>query len=40
MQIDKKIVYSIDSWCKLSNPLNVLWFPYLAPGRTPKLFLT
>ena len=34
MQIGKKIVYSIDNWCKLTNPLNVLWIPYLAPGET------
>ena len=34
MQIGKKIVYSIDNWCKLTTPLNVLWFPYLAPGET------
>ena len=34
MQIGEKIVYSIDNWCKLTNPLNVLWFPYLAPGET------
>lgn len=34
MQIGKKIVYSIDNWCKLSNPLTVFWFPHLASTRT------